>query len=157
MKVIVALKSSTNVLCLGTSTYPILINWRKRQENYWRILKLIWVDRCKAGNCGQVLCTGPTGWTGMGNINMYMFFNHPVFYFRIEVIDKCISSCTVSLHSFPQITTPLLYSFLRAYGYQFSKQDHIMLVKLLFELVTIPNLEPPLLQSWALILSRLLK
>ena len=40
---------------------------------------------------------------------------------------------------------------------QFSKQDHVTLVKLLFELVTIPDLESPLLQAWCVILSKLLK
>jgi proteasome activator subunit 4 len=43
------------------------------------------------------------------------------------------------------------------YGFHFTKEDHIKLVKLLFELVTIPNLESPLLNSWSSLLIDLLR
>lgn len=43
------------------------------------------------------------------------------------------------------------------YDLQMSKTDHINLVKLMYSLVTIPNLESPLVQSWGFLLVRLLK
>lgn len=49
------------------------------------------------------------------------------------------------------------YSFLRAYDLQMSKDDHVHLVKVVFSLVTIPNLESPLLRSWSSLLVLLLK
>lgn len=48
-------------------------------------------------------------------------------------------------------------SYIGVYGLRFSKEDHIALVKLFFELVTIDNLESPLLDTWCQMLTKLLK
>uniref|UniRef100_UPI0037E980D1 proteasome activator complex subunit 4B-like n=1 Tax=Semicossyphus pulcher TaxID=241346 RepID=UPI0037E980D1 len=50
-----------------------------------------------------------------------------------------------------------LFSFLKLYGRRFSKEDHILFIKLLYELVTLPNLEPHMMQSYAKLLIQLLK
>ncbi|XP_042364278.1 proteasome activator complex subunit 4B [Plectropomus leopardus] len=50
-----------------------------------------------------------------------------------------------------------LFSFLKLYGRRFSKEDHILFIKLLYELVTLPNLEPYMMQSYARLLIQLLK
>lgn len=47
--------------------------------------------------------------------------------------------------------------FLKLYGRRFSKEDHVLFVKLLYELVTLPNLEPHMMQSYARLLIQLLK
>ncbi|XP_064386719.1 proteasome activator complex subunit 4-like, partial [Halichondria panicea] len=53
--------------------------------------------------------------------------------------------------------TNRLKSFLRVYGLHFSKEDHVHLIHLLFELVTGDNLESPLLGTWSTLLTHLLK
>ncbi|XP_058477820.1 proteasome activator complex subunit 4B isoform X2 [Solea solea] len=50
-----------------------------------------------------------------------------------------------------------LFSYLKLYGRRFSKDDHIFFIKLLYELVTLPNLEPHMMQSYARLLIHLLK
>ncbi|XP_056286378.1 proteasome activator complex subunit 4B-like [Pseudoliparis swirei] len=50
-----------------------------------------------------------------------------------------------------------LFSFLKLYGRMFSKEDHILFIKLLYELVTLPDLEPHMMQSYARLLIQLLK
>uniref|UniRef100_A0A3Q3GH33 Proteasome activator Blm10 mid region domain-containing protein n=1 Tax=Labrus bergylta TaxID=56723 RepID=A0A3Q3GH33_9LABR len=50
-----------------------------------------------------------------------------------------------------------LFSFLQLYGRRFSKEDHILFIKLLYELVTLPDLEPHMMQSYAKLLIQLLK
>ncbi|TKS89783.1 Proteasome activator complex subunit 4B [Collichthys lucidus] len=50
-----------------------------------------------------------------------------------------------------------LFSFLKLYGRRFSKEDHILFIKLLYELVTLPNLEANMMQSYARLLIQLLK
>uniref|UniRef100_A0A7N6FAQ8 Proteasome activator Blm10 mid region domain-containing protein n=1 Tax=Anabas testudineus TaxID=64144 RepID=A0A7N6FAQ8_ANATE len=50
-----------------------------------------------------------------------------------------------------------LFSFLKLYGRRFSKEDHILFIKLLYELVVMPNLEPHMMQSFARLLIHLLK
>ncbi|XP_041818516.1 proteasome activator complex subunit 4B [Chelmon rostratus] len=50
-----------------------------------------------------------------------------------------------------------LFSFLKLYGRRFSKEDHVLFIKLLYELVTLPNLEPHMMQSYARLLIQLLK
>uniref|UniRef100_A0A8C7ZN05 Proteasome activator complex subunit 4 n=1 Tax=Oryzias sinensis TaxID=183150 RepID=A0A8C7ZN05_9TELE len=50
-----------------------------------------------------------------------------------------------------------LFSFLKLYGRRFSKEDHILFIKLLYELVTLPNLEPNMMQCYARLLIQLLK
>lgn len=47
--------------------------------------------------------------------------------------------------------------FLKLYGRRFSKEDHVLFIKLLYELVTLPNLEPHMMQSYARLLIQLLK
>lgn len=47
--------------------------------------------------------------------------------------------------------------FLKLYGRRFSKEDHILFIKLLYELVTLPELEPHMVQSYARLLIQLLK
>lgn len=53
----------------------------------------------------------------------------------------------------------LLYMdrYLRLYGRKFRKEDHVLFIKLLYELVTIPELEISMLQSFARLLITLLK
>ncbi|XP_046888598.1 proteasome activator complex subunit 4B-like [Hypomesus transpacificus] len=53
--------------------------------------------------------------------------------------------------------TRKLFAFLKLYGRRFSKEDHIVFIKLLYELVTLPNLEPHMMQSFARLLINLLK
>uniref|UniRef100_A0A668AU47 Proteasome activator complex subunit 4B n=1 Tax=Myripristis murdjan TaxID=586833 RepID=A0A668AU47_9TELE len=50
-----------------------------------------------------------------------------------------------------------LFSFLKLYGRRFSKEDHVLFIKLLYELVTLPNLEPHMMQGYARLLIQLLK
>ena len=47
--------------------------------------------------------------------------------------------------------------FLKLYGLRFSKEDHVLFVRLLYELVTLPHLEPHVMQSFARLLIQLLK
>lgn len=56
----------------------------------------------------------------------------------------------------PMLLTSTL-RFLKLYGRRFSKEDHILFIKLLYELVTLPNLEPHMMQSYAKLLIQLLK
>lgn len=53
--------------------------------------------------------------------------------------------------------TPPTRRFLKLYGRRFSKEDHILFIKLLYELVTLPELEPHMVQSYARLLIQLLK
>ncbi|XP_047183780.1 proteasome activator complex subunit 4B-like isoform X2 [Scophthalmus maximus] len=50
-----------------------------------------------------------------------------------------------------------LFSFLKLYGRRFSKEDHVLFIKLLYELVTLPDLEPHMMQNYARLLIHLLK
>uniref|UniRef100_A0A672JH14 Proteasome activator subunit 4b n=1 Tax=Salarias fasciatus TaxID=181472 RepID=A0A672JH14_SALFA len=50
-----------------------------------------------------------------------------------------------------------LFSFLKLYGRRFSKEDHVLFIKLLYELVTLPSLEPHMMQGYARLLIQLLK
>ncbi|XP_038138502.1 proteasome activator complex subunit 4B [Cyprinodon tularosa] len=50
-----------------------------------------------------------------------------------------------------------LFSFLKLYGRRFSKEDHVLFINLLYELVTLPNLEPHMMCSYARLLIQLLK
>lgn len=47
--------------------------------------------------------------------------------------------------------------YLRLNGRKFSKEDHVLFIKLLYELVTIPELEISMLQGFARLLITLLK
>ena len=51
----------------------------------------------------------------------------------------------------------LCHSFIKIYGFHFTKEDHVNLVQFLFQLVIIPNLESPLLNCWSRLLDKLLK
>ncbi|XP_075999758.1 proteasome activator complex subunit 4B [Genypterus blacodes] len=53
--------------------------------------------------------------------------------------------------------TRKLFLFLKLYGRRFSKEDHVLFIKLLYELVTLPNLEPYMMQNCAKLLIHLLK
>ncbi|XP_056326451.1 proteasome activator complex subunit 4A isoform X1 [Danio aesculapii] len=53
--------------------------------------------------------------------------------------------------------TRKLSTYIRLYGRKFNKEDHVLFVKLLYELVTIPKLEISLMQSFARLLITLLK
>ncbi|XP_078590168.1 proteasome activator complex subunit 4-like isoform X2 [Branchiostoma floridae x Branchiostoma japonicum] len=53
--------------------------------------------------------------------------------------------------------TARLGTYIRLYGRKFSKEDHVMFVKLYYELMTIPDLELPLVQKFAQMLTTLLK
>ncbi|XP_077341678.1 proteasome activator complex subunit 4 [Lithobates pipiens] len=50
-----------------------------------------------------------------------------------------------------------LNTYIRLYGRKFSKEDHVLFVKLLYELVTIPKLEISMMQGFARLLVQLLK
>ncbi|XP_028989298.1 proteasome activator complex subunit 4B-like isoform X2 [Betta splendens] len=50
-----------------------------------------------------------------------------------------------------------LLTFLKLYGRRFTKEDHVLFIKLLYELVTLPELEPHMMQSFARLLVLLLK
>ncbi|XP_046402715.1 proteasome activator complex subunit 4A-like [Ischnura elegans] len=50
-----------------------------------------------------------------------------------------------------------LAKYTKLYGMKFSKEDHIILIKLMYELVTIPDLEPWMLNKFAQVLIILLK
>ena len=50
-----------------------------------------------------------------------------------------------------------VFSFIKIYGFQFTKEDHLKFIHLLYELVIIPRLESPLLHSWSNLLTMLLK
>lgn len=47
--------------------------------------------------------------------------------------------------------------YIRLYGRKFSKEDHVLFIKLLYELVTIPRLEISMMQGLARLLINLLK
>uniref|UniRef100_A0A8B9PYW3 Proteasome activator subunit 4 n=1 Tax=Apteryx owenii TaxID=8824 RepID=A0A8B9PYW3_APTOW len=47
--------------------------------------------------------------------------------------------------------------YIRLYGRKFSKEDHVLFIKLLYELVTIPKLEISMMQGFARLLINLLK
>uniref|UniRef100_A0A673FRQ3 Proteasome activator complex subunit 4B-like n=1 Tax=Sinocyclocheilus rhinocerous TaxID=307959 RepID=A0A673FRQ3_9TELE len=53
--------------------------------------------------------------------------------------------------------TRKLSTYLRLYGRKFSKEDHVLFIKLLCELVTIPKLDISMMQSFARLLINLLK
>uniref|UniRef100_A0AAY4C4F7 Proteasome activator subunit 4 n=1 Tax=Denticeps clupeoides TaxID=299321 RepID=A0AAY4C4F7_9TELE len=53
--------------------------------------------------------------------------------------------------------TRKLSTYLRLYGRKFSKEDHVLFVRLLYELVTIPKLEISMMQGFARLLVNLLK
>ncbi|MGH0136569.1 UNVERIFIED_CONTAM: hypothetical protein FKN15_062569 [Acipenser sinensis] len=54
------------------------------------------------------------------------------------------------------ITTGLKLWYIRLYGRKFSKEDHVLFIKLLYELVTIPKLEISMMQGFARLLVNLL-
>lgn len=49
------------------------------------------------------------------------------------------------------------FSYLRLYGRKFSKEDHVLFIQLLYELVTLPHLEVSMMLSFARPLISLLK
>lgn len=49
------------------------------------------------------------------------------------------------------------FRYIKVYGLKFSKEDHIALIKLIFELLTIPDLEPTRVNKFATTLTLLLK
>ncbi|XP_034040183.1 proteasome activator complex subunit 4A isoform X2 [Thalassophryne amazonica] len=53
--------------------------------------------------------------------------------------------------------TRKLSMYMRLYGRKFSKEDHVLFIKLLYELVTIPRLEMSMMQGLARLLINLLK
>uniref|UniRef100_A0A3B3B675 Proteasome activator subunit 4a n=1 Tax=Oryzias melastigma TaxID=30732 RepID=A0A3B3B675_ORYME len=53
--------------------------------------------------------------------------------------------------------TRKLSTYMRLYGRKFSKEDHVLFIKLLYELVTIPRLEISIMQGLARLLINLLK
>ncbi|KAL7869287.1 hypothetical protein AOLI_G00132750 [Acnodon oligacanthus] len=53
--------------------------------------------------------------------------------------------------------TRKLSTYLRLYGRKFSKEDHVLFIKLVYELVTIPKLDISMMQSFARLLINLLK
>uniref|UniRef100_A0AAR2INB5 Proteasome activator Blm10 mid region domain-containing protein n=1 Tax=Pygocentrus nattereri TaxID=42514 RepID=A0AAR2INB5_PYGNA len=53
--------------------------------------------------------------------------------------------------------TRKLSTYIRLYGRKFSKEDHVLFIKLLYELVTLPKLEISMMQGFARLLISLLK
>ncbi|XP_036438981.1 proteasome activator complex subunit 4A isoform X1 [Colossoma macropomum] len=53
--------------------------------------------------------------------------------------------------------TRKLSTYIRLYGRKFSKEDHVLFIKLLYELVTLPKLEISMMQGFAHLLISLLK
>uniref|UniRef100_A0A672TR48 Proteasome activator subunit 4 n=1 Tax=Strigops habroptila TaxID=2489341 RepID=A0A672TR48_STRHB len=53
--------------------------------------------------------------------------------------------------------TRKLSTYIRLYGRKFSREDHVLFIKLLYELVTIPRLEISMMQGFARLLINLLK
>ncbi|KAJ8979648.1 hypothetical protein NQ317_001355 [Molorchus minor] len=53
--------------------------------------------------------------------------------------------------------TSRLNKYIKIYGMKFSKEDHIALIRLFYELVTIPDLEPTRINKCATTLIQLLK
>uniref|UniRef100_A0A8C3LQK6 Proteasome activator subunit 4 n=1 Tax=Chrysolophus pictus TaxID=9089 RepID=A0A8C3LQK6_CHRPC len=53
--------------------------------------------------------------------------------------------------------TRKLSTYIRLYGRKFSKEDHVLFIKLLYELITIPKLEISMMQGFARLLINLLK
>ncbi|XP_028325388.1 proteasome activator complex subunit 4A isoform X1 [Gouania willdenowi] len=53
--------------------------------------------------------------------------------------------------------TRKLSTYMRLYGRKFSKEDHVLFIKLLYELITIPKLEISMMQGLARLLINLLK
>uniref|UniRef100_A0A8D8S251 Proteasome activator complex subunit 4 n=1 Tax=Cacopsylla melanoneura TaxID=428564 RepID=A0A8D8S251_9HEMI len=56
-----------------------------------------------------------------------------------------------------EMWTGRLMKYIRLYGFKFSKEDHIAFIKLVYELLTIPGLEPYLVVKFAPVLHTLLK
>ncbi|XP_072526695.1 proteasome activator complex subunit 4A [Salminus brasiliensis] len=53
--------------------------------------------------------------------------------------------------------TRKLSTYIRLYGRKFSKEDHVLFIKILYELVTLPKLETSMMQGFARLLISLLK
>lgn len=51
----------------------------------------------------------------------------------------------------------IFFRYIYLYGMKFSKEDHIVFVKLMYELITIPDLDPKLIDKFGSILISLLK
>ena len=94
----------------------------------------------------HAVCVLFQGYRGIGII-------HVLFqgYRNFEEYYTCIIIHTL------RIIICFCLSFLRVYGLHFSKEDHVHLIHLLFELVTGDNLESPLLGTWSTLLTHLLK
>ena len=124
-----------------TAKFFSLFIWSITENFYLHCVKL--EQKCVQSCQLQVSCTYMT-------IHVFQvttcIHGHKIFVLLERFLIKGVSLCCV-----------LLSSYLRVYGLRFSKEDHIALVKLFFELVTIDNLESPLLHAWCHILSRLLK
>merc|ERR1712013_547208 len=50
-----------------------------------------------------------------------------------------------------------LHKYIRGYGNYFSKEDHIIFIKLLYQLLVIPNLEAQFVKSFCYVLHKLIK
>ena len=62
-----------------------------------------------------------------------------------------------SVEFLSNVTTHLTFRYIRLYGLKFSKEDHIALIHLLYELCMMPDLEVSLVQKFANQLIGLLK
>lgn len=72
---------------------------------------------------------------------------------HVNTFDLLLS--VLKLESFSHILFSLRY--MRLYGRKFSKEDHVLFIKLLYELVMIPKLEISMMQGLARLLINLLK
>nr|XP_054604918.1 proteasome activator complex subunit 4B-like [Nothobranchius furzeri] len=77
----------------------------------------------------------------------------------LEGIKANLSRAVLVRELFPGVAfwSRKLFFFLKLYGRRFTKEDHILFIKLLYELVTLPNLEPHMMQCYARLLIQLLK
>uniref|UniRef100_A0A8C6PNM7 Proteasome activator Blm10 middle HEAT repeats region domain-containing protein n=1 Tax=Nothobranchius furzeri TaxID=105023 RepID=A0A8C6PNM7_NOTFU len=77
----------------------------------------------------------------------------------LEGIKANLSRAVLVRELFPGVAfrSRKLFFFLKLYGRRFTKEDHIIFIKLLYELVTLPNLEPHMMQCYARLLIQLLK
>ncbi len=91
-------------------------------------------------------------WSVCVCVCVFVCFYDPVLNvnFHVDRLTKLqLFSCTTREIGF--------FRYIRLYGFKFSKEDHISLIKIVFDLLTIPDLDYTLVQKFASLLSSLLK
>lgn len=90
---------------------------------------------------------------------MHAFRNitgHRNVLFMLFVLLTGMLTCSLKLKQL-SLNLSFLFRYIRLYGRKFSKEDHVLFIKLLYELVTIPRLEISMMQGLARLLINLLK